>query len=175
MIRKISALVEKEYDLVIVGGGIFGVCAAWDAVLRGLSVAIVEKRDFSHATSANHFKMVHGGIRYLQHGDIKRIRESSRERSAFLRIAPHLTRPLPIVIPTYGHGIKGKELLALGMMLYDLVTYDRNRGILEERKIPKGKLLSRQEVLKRFPGIHPGLRSPFSDLPSTTVLMRRTM
>lgn len=153
MKRNIAALTAKEYDLIIVGGGIFGVCAAWDAVLRGLSVAIVEKKDFSHATSANHFKMVHGGIRYLQHGDILRIRESSYERSAFLRIAPHLTRPLPIVIPTYGHGIKGKELLALGMMLYDLITYDRNRGIQEERKIPKGKLLSRQEILKRFPGI----------------------
>ena len=153
MKRDLEVLTSKEYDLVVVGGGIFGICAAWDAVLRGLSVAIVEKRDFSHATSANHFKMVHGGIRYLQHGDIQRIRESSRERSALLRIAPHLTQPLPIVIPTYGHGIKGKELLALGMFVYDMVTFDRNRGIQEERKIPKGRLLSRQEVLKRFPGI----------------------
>ena len=135
MKRDISALAEKEYDLVIVGGGIFGVCAAWDAALRGLSVAIVEKGDFSHATSANHFKMVHGGIRYLQHGDFARVRESSRERSALLRIAPHLVKPLPIVIPTYGHGMKGKAFLGAGFLFYDLLTSDRNRGIQKDREL----------------------------------------
>ena len=73
MQRNIAALTEKEFDLVIVGGGIFGACAAWDAALRGLSVALVERGDFCQATSANHFKIVHGGIRYLQHGDLCRI------------------------------------------------------------------------------------------------------
>jgi glycerol-3-phosphate dehydrogenase len=153
MKRNIAALTAREYDLVVVGGGFFGICAAWDAALRGLSVAILEKRDFSHATSANHFKMVHGGIRYLQHGDIIRIRESSRERSALLRIAPHLVQPLPIVIPTYGHGTKGKEILGLGMLVYDILTLDRNQGIQKERQIPQGRFLSRREVLRRFPGI----------------------
>ena len=151
--RNLNALSSKEYDLVIVGGGIFGVCAAWDAALRGLSTAIVEKGDFSHATSANHFKMVHGGIRYLQHGDISRIRESSRERSALLRIAPHLVQPLPIVIPTYGHGLKGKPLLGAGMLLYDILTMDRNCGVQRERRIPWGKFISREEVLTLFPGV----------------------
>ena len=151
--RNPAALSSQVYDLVIVGGGIFGVCAAWEAVLRGLSVAIVEKGDFSHATSANHFKMVHGGIRYLQHGDIARIRESSRERSALLRIAPHLVKPLPIVIPTYGHGTKGKAFLGAGLLLYDLLTSDRNRGIQDDRMIPRGQFMSRQEVLKLFPGL----------------------
>jgi glycerol-3-phosphate dehydrogenase len=153
MKRNIAKLTAKEYDLVIVGGGIFGIFSAWDAVLRGMSVALLEKGDFSHATSANHFKMVHGGIRYLQHGDIIRIRESCRERSALLHIAPHLVQPLPIVIPTYGHGIKGKEVLGLGMLIYDILTLDRNMGIQKERQIPKGRFISRQEVLKRFPGI----------------------
>ena len=153
MVRDINALQEKEYDLVIIGGGIFGVCAAWDAALRGLSVAIVDKGDFCHATSANHFKMVHGGIRYLQHADIYRIRESSRERSVLLRIAPHMVKPLPIVVPTYGHGIQGKAFLGAGILLYDLLTCDRNRGLQNERKVPWGKLLSRAEVLKLFPGI----------------------
>ena len=153
--RNVGALAEKEYDLVIVGGGIFGICAAWDAILRGLSVALVEKGDFAHATSAHCFKIVHGGIRYLQHADFVRVRESSRERSALLRIAPHLVRPLPIVIPTYGHGMKGKELLSLGLLLYDLVTFDRNRGIHDpERRIPGGQLLSRREVLELFPHLN---------------------
>lgn len=154
MRRNVSALAGKEFDLVIVGGGIFGICAAWDATLRGLSVAIVERKDFAHATSANCFKIVHGGIRYLQHADIVRIRESSKERSAFLRIAPHLVRPLPIVIPTYGHGVKGKEILGLGLALYDLITWDRNHGILDsERQIPCGHFIARQEALDLFPGL----------------------
>ena len=152
--RNVSGLANKEFDLVIVGGGVFGICAAWDAILRGLSVALVERKDFAHATSANCFKIVHGGIRYLQHADVVRIRESSKERSAFLRIAPHLVKPLPIVIPTYGHGVKGKEILGLGLGLYDLITWDRNHGISDsERQIPRGHFISRQEALELFPGL----------------------
>jgi glycerol-3-phosphate dehydrogenase len=144
----------KEYDLVIIGGGIFGACAAWDAASRGLKVALLEKKDFSHATSANHLKMVHGGIRYLQHGDVVRVWESVRERTALLKIAPHLVRPLPIVMPTYGHGKRGKAVLGVGISLYDLLTLDRNRRIADKgRRIPGGRLISRQETLKYFPGI----------------------
>src|SRR3970040_2512816 len=111
MIRDLNKLENTEYDVIIVGGGIFGACALWEAAHRGLTACLIEKGDFCEATSANHYKMVHGGIRYIQHGDIKRLRESSVERSAFLRIAPHLVTPLPVVIPTYGHGMKGKEIL----------------------------------------------------------------
>jgi glycerol-3-phosphate dehydrogenase len=151
--RNTRTLSDKEFDLVIIGGGIFGVCAAWDAALRGLTVALIEKDDFCHATSANHFKMVHGGIRYLQHADIARIRESCRERSAFLRIAPHLVYPLPIVIPTYGLGVKGKPFLGTGMLAYDLITLDRNKGLKNGRKIPRTRFVSRKTVLELFPGL----------------------
>jgi glycerol-3-phosphate dehydrogenase len=153
MNRDISTLSQKEYDVLIVGGGIFGAAAIWDAAQRGLRAALIEKCDFSHGTSANHFKMVHGGIRYLQHADLYRIRESSRERSALLRIAPHMVRPLPIVIPTYGHGIKGKGFLGAGMLLYDLLTHDRNRGLNDGRRIPPARFLSRGSVQKLFPGL----------------------
>jgi glycerol-3-phosphate dehydrogenase len=153
MHRDLTKLSENDYDLIVVGGGIFGVCACWDAVLRGLSVALLEKGDFSHATSANHFKIAHGGIRYLQHGDIYRIRESSHERSALLRIAPHLVSPLPIVIPTYGHGLKGRAVLGTGMLIYDLLTVDRNKGLQKGKKIPRGKFLSREQVMELFPGV----------------------
>jgi len=152
--RSIVALSERVYDLVIVGGGIFGVCAAWDAAQRGLSVALVEKEDFAHATSANCFKIVHGGIRYLQHGDIIRVRQSSKERNAFLRMAPHLVHPFPIVIPTYGHGVAGKGLLRAGVLLYDLLTWDRNRGVKDPgRAIPRGHFISREEALDLFPSL----------------------
>lgn len=154
VIRDFGELTERQFDVVVVGGGIFGACIAWDATLRGLDTALLEQEDFGHATSANSFKMVHGGIRYIQHGDIPRIRESSRERRALLRIAPHLVEPLPILIPTYGHGMKGKELLAAGMVLYDLLTLDRNRGIRDpDRKIPAGRLVSRRGVLEKFPDL----------------------
>ncbi|MEQ1656031.1 MAG: glycerol-3-phosphate dehydrogenase/oxidase [Nitrospira sp.] len=156
MNRQLTSLTDQVFDLVVVGGGIFGICTAWDATLRGLSVALLEKGDFAHATSANCFKMVHGGVRYLQHGDFIRLRQSSQERSAFLRVAPHLVKPLPIAIPTFGHGMQGKELLGLGLTVYDLLTADRNRGICDpSRHIPQWESLSREEVLQEFPGIDP--------------------
>jgi glycerol-3-phosphate dehydrogenase len=152
MKRNVSVLADKQYDVIIVGGGIFGICAARDAALRGLSVALLEKGDFGHATSASHFKMVHGGIRYLQHADIYRIRESSQERSTFLRTAPHLVRPLPIVIPTYRHGMKGKEVMRMALSIYDLLTFDRNRGIRDPQlQIPPGRIISKRECLELFP------------------------
>lgn len=152
MRRNVSALAERQYDLVIIGGGIFGICTAWDAVLRGLSVALIDRGDFAHATSANCFKMVHGGIRYLQHGDLIRIRQSNQERNALLRIAPHLVQPLPIVVPTYGHSMKGKEILRIGFFVYDLLTVDRNFGITDpKRRIPRERFISRRDVLDLFP------------------------
>jgi len=152
--RYLNSLASREFDVLVIGGGIFGACAAWDAALRGLSVALIEQRDFGSGTSANSFKMVHGGIRYLQHADVYRIRESSRERNALLRIAPHLVSPLPVMIPTYGHGREGKELLSAGMLLYDSVTLDRNRGLEDpDRRIPRCRILSRSDCLSALPGL----------------------
>jgi glycerol-3-phosphate dehydrogenase len=140
--------------MLVVGGGIFGACAAWDATLRGLRVALVEKADFCSGVSANSYKMVHGGIRYMQHMDVPRVRSSCFERSALLRIAPHLVEPLPTLIPTYGHTRKGKFVLGAGMYLYDLLTLDRNIGIADpERRIPWSRFMSRGELLRLFPGI----------------------
>lgn len=154
MRRDIAALAEREFDLVVIGGGIYGVSVAWDATLRGLSVALLERGDFINATSANSFRIVHGGIRYLQHADVPRVRESSHERRTLLRVAPHLVEPLPIVIPTYGRGMQGRAALAAGCRLYDALTFDRNRGIRDpSRRIPAGRLLPRSEVLELFPSV----------------------
>lgn len=154
MKRDVAALQSREFDLLVIGGGIFGGCVARDAVQRGLSVALVERGDFSGATSANSFKVVHGGFRYLQHLDLRRIRRSSDARRALLRIAPHLVHPLPIVVPTYGHGMKGKESFRAAMFLYDILAADRNAGIRDpSRQIPRGEFLSRDEVLDRYPGL----------------------
>ena len=154
MDRSLPDLVETRYDLAVVGGGIFGLYVAWDAALRGLSVALVERGDFCAATSAHSFKMIHGGIRYLQHMDLARIRESCRDRRALLRTAPHLAHPLPIAVPTYAQGLERKSLLRAAFLAYDLLTLDRNRGIDDAtRRIPWGCFLSRDECVDRFPGL----------------------
>lgn len=152
MTRDARLLAECEYDLAIVGGGAFGAAALWDATLRGLRAVLIERGDFGGGASAECFKVVHGGIRYLQHANITRLRSSCRERSALLKIAPHLVAPLPIVIPTYGHGRKGKAFLGAGMYAYDLLTLDRNARIADpSRRIPFTRLLGRREVLDLYP------------------------
>ena len=152
LVRQTKRIETGDFDLLVIGGGIFGACAAWDATLRGLRVALVEKQDFASGTSANSFKMVHGGIRYMQHLDLARVRSSCHERSAFLRIAPHLVQPLPIVMPTFGYGTKGKPFLAAGMWAYDAATLDRNTRIPDrKRRIPRSRCWSRKQVLETFP------------------------
>jgi glycerol-3-phosphate dehydrogenase len=152
--RQPTLLGTTEYDVLVVGGGIFGVCAAWEAASRGLRVALVERGDFGHATSANSYKIVHGGMRYLQHADLPRVWESCRERSALLRVAPHLVRPMPILVPTYGWGMRGKPILRAGFAVYDALTTGRNRGIRDPgRRIPRARFLSRQEILRHYPDL----------------------
>jgi len=154
MQRDLNRLSTRHFDLVVVGGGIYGACVAWDAVLRGLSVALIEQGDFGHATSANSQKIVHGGFRYLQHGDVKRMRESIRERRALMRIAPHLVHPLPVLIPTYRHGLQRRPLMWLALAAYDLIAHDRNHGVQDpHHHILRSRLLSRTECLQLEPGL----------------------
>jgi glycerol-3-phosphate dehydrogenase len=152
MRRDLAALTGTEFDLLVVGGGICGAAIAWDAAQRGLSVALVERGDFGAATSANSLKVVHGGIRYLQHLDLRRLRESSRERRVLLRIAPHLVHPLPVVVPTFGHGWRGSGVLGAGFLFFNLLTMDRNSSVVDPaRRIPPARLISRRELLDWYP------------------------
>jgi glycerol-3-phosphate dehydrogenase len=154
--RDLGALTAREHDVVVVGGGIYGVATAYDAAQRGLSVALVEASDFGSGVSWNSLKTVHGGLRHLQRADIAQARESMRERRALLRIAPEIVRPLPFLVPVYGHGLRGREALAVALRLHDLIGLDRNDDVPPERRIPPSRLLSRQEVK----GIVPGLDDP---------------
>jgi glycerol-3-phosphate dehydrogenase len=151
--RDLSALAGRTHDLLVVGGGVHGVAAAWDAAQRGLSVALVEREDFGAGVSWNSLKTVHGGFRYLQSADLSRLRESVHERRALLTIAPALVRPLPFLVPTYGHGLRGREALALGLVLNDLLSADRNVGVPADRRIPRARMLGREEVLGLVPGV----------------------
>ena len=153
MKRRISTLREREFDLLIIGGGIHGASVARDASLRGLTVALVDQGDFGSGTSANSHKIIHGGLRYLQHADFKRMRESIRERSALLRIAPHLVSPLPILVPTYRHWNQGKLAMYLAFRLNDMISFDRNRFLQPEKAIVRGRIISKAECLKLCPGL----------------------
>jgi glycerol-3-phosphate dehydrogenase len=153
--RDLATLAGHEHDLLVVGGGIYGAATAWDAAQRGLRVGLVEAGDFGSGTSWNSLKTIHGGLRHLQRADVAGLRESARERAALMRIAPGLVRPLPFLVPAYGHGRRGREVLAAGLIANDLLTPDRNRGLPSESRLPRSRVLSREEVLSRVPGLDP--------------------
>jgi glycerol-3-phosphate dehydrogenase len=134
-----------EYDLLIIGGGVYGAFAAWDAVLRGLSVALIEKGDFAGGTSANSLKVVHGGLRYLQNADFARTRESAREQGCFLSIAPHLVHTLRFLIPTEGMWTRSRSAMAFAFGMYEMVKGKTGTPSGERKFFPHGKIVSRQE------------------------------
>jgi glycerol-3-phosphate dehydrogenase len=153
MQRAVDEMAIRSYDMVVIGGGIYGACIARDAVLRGLSVALIERGDFGQATSHNSLKLIHGGLRYLQHLDLRRVRGCIRERNYWLKNAPHLIRPLDVLIPTYGHGTRGRAALWAATRLYNTLALDRNRGLAAGHTIPAAGLVSRTECQRRIPNL----------------------
>ena len=99
MIRDVPRLSARTFDVLVIGGGVYGLTVAADAAQRGLAVALIERGDFGGAASFNHLRTIHGGLRYLQTLDLRRARESIRERRTLARIAPAMVRPLPFVLP----------------------------------------------------------------------------
>jgi glycerol-3-phosphate dehydrogenase len=122
----LARLRAEEFDLLIVGGGITGSGVARDAALRGLRVALVEADDFASGTSSRSSRLVHGGVRYLEHGYLHLVFEASRERRTLLRIAPHLVRPLPFTWPVYRGARVPRWKLRAGLLLYDALALFRN-------------------------------------------------
>lgn len=135
----------ETFDVAIVGGGITGAGIARDAALRGLRVALLEAEDFASGTSSRSSRLVHGGIRYLEHGHLHLVFESSRERHTLLHIAPHLVRPLPFTWPVYRGARISRARLGLGLGLYDALSMFRN--------VARHERLSRDEVLRYEPGV----------------------
>jgi glycerol-3-phosphate dehydrogenase len=153
MKRDIKKLTNTYYDVLVIGSGIHGATAAWDASLRGLSVALIDKGDIGSGTSSNSQKTIHGGLRYLQNLDLKRTRESIYERMVMMRIAPHLVHPLPCVMPTSGYLVKGKAVMFVALKINDLIGVGRNRLDDPQKFIPDGKILSLKEFRALLPGI----------------------
>lgn len=122
------ALGENAFDVLVIGGGITGAGVARDAAMRGLRVALVEQNDFASGTSSRSSRLVHGGVRYLEHGQLHLVWESSRERRTLLRIAPHLVRPLAFTWPVYRNARVPRWKLAIGLTMYDALALFRNVG-----------------------------------------------
>jgi glycerol-3-phosphate dehydrogenase len=122
----IAALTEHEFDVVVVGGGITGAGVALDAAARGYSVALVEKTDYAAGTSSRSSKLVHGGLRYLQKFDLGLVREALLERQLMVKLAPHLVRPLQLVVPAFDDEAPNR-MLGLGLNMYDVLSMDKLR------------------------------------------------
>jgi glycerol-3-phosphate dehydrogenase len=153
MIRDLDRLAGRTFDLLVVGGGIYGLTIAYDAAQRGLSVGLVERDDFGSGTSFNHLRTIHGGLRYLQKLDIRHARESMKERRTLARIAPHAVHLLPVVVPVHRSLLAGKTAMRLGFMVDRLVGFDRNKGVPSALRIPGGRIVSKSEAAIRYPGL----------------------
>jgi len=153
MTRDLEALAGSTFDVLVVGGGIYGLAIAYDAAQRGLAVALIERHDFGSGASFNHLRTIHGGLRYLQSLDVARARESVRERRTIARIAPHAVRPLPVAVPVYRSLVRGKTAMRAAFLLDRLVGAGRNRGVAESHRLRGGRVVGRGTAIQQFPGL----------------------
>ena len=151
MKRDPKGLADREFDVVVVGGGIQGAFVAWLAALGGLDVALIEQGDFGSRTSHNSFKLIHGGIRYLQDLDFPRIRHSINESRFWRWAAPGFVRPLAFVMPAYGYGMRSPAAMRAGALLHGMIGYDRNRGMDVASQLPATTILGSREVRAHLP------------------------
>jgi glycerol-3-phosphate dehydrogenase len=119
--RALEALAGEQFDIAVIGGGITGAGVALDAASRGYSVALVEQADFASGTSSRSSKLIHGGLRYLQNFDLGLVREALLERQLMVKLAPHLVRPLPLVVPAFD-GARPDRLTGIGLNMYDVMA-----------------------------------------------------
>jgi glycerol-3-phosphate dehydrogenase len=138
-------MADAPYDVAIIGAGINGAGIARDAALRGLRVVVIEQDDLCSGTSAASSRLIHGGLRYLEFGEISLVFESLRERIVLRRIAPHLVKPLRITIPIYASGRRSRWLIRLGMIAYDLLSVGKS--------VAGHDMLDRAAILEAEPGL----------------------
>lgn len=149
--RDVEKSARSASDLIIVGGGLYGLMLSYEAARRGLRPLLLEKSDFSGATSLNHLRTVHGGLRYLQTLDIHRFRESVGERRWFLQHFPGYVTPMPCLMPLYGKGMHRNTILQAGLILNDVLSMTRNRRVSQHRHLPGGRIVNREFIRKIFP------------------------
>ena len=151
--QALAALTEEEFDVVVVGGGITGAGVALDAASRGYSVALLERADYAAGTSSRSSKLVHGGLRYLQNFDLGLVREALLERQLMVALAPHLVRPLPLVVPAFD-GARPDRLVGVGLNLYDVMSVTDRRsagGRLRSRRGRRARAAERESAGEQAP------------------------
>lgn len=138
-------LAETNFDAVVIGAGINGVAIARDAAMRGFRVVVLDKGDIGSGTTSWSTRLIHGGLRYLEYYEFGLVRESLRERERLLRNAPHLVKPMPMVVPIFEGAKRGPALIRAGMTLYDVLSFDKS--------LPRHSMLSTKQTAKRVPGL----------------------
>src|SRR5688572_1167086 len=136
---------EDTFDLIVIGAGINGAGIARDAAMRGLNVLLLDKADIGGGTSSWSTRLIHGGLRYLEHGEFGLVRESLRERECLMNIAPHLVHPLRLLLPIYKHARRGFWTIRAGMIAYDALSFTK--------ELPRHRMLSPAETLQQEPGL----------------------
>jgi len=144
--RRTGDIDGRTFDLAVIGGGMAGAGIARDAALRGYRTLLLERRDFAFGTTSRSSKLIHGGLRYLELLDVGLVRESLRERERLARLAPHLVRPLPFLVPVYRGAKRGMFMIRIGMKLYDLLNSRQRTD--RYRTIPRDETLRLERYLE---------------------------
>ena len=143
--KDLELLVKHEFDILIVGGGITGAGIAWDAAMRGLKVAVIDKEDFGAGTSSGSSKLVHAGMRYLAYLEFNLVKHASKERMWMFRALPHITEPIPFLIPVFKKGKNTFVRMLLAGTLYDILSGFKNTD--------KSAFLSKEKTLEKIPNL----------------------
>jgi glycerol-3-phosphate dehydrogenase len=145
---------QELYDLIIVGGGIYGIMLSFEAVRRNLRPLLLEKNDFISGTSLNHLRTVHGGVRYLQTLDLHRFKESVTERKWFLKHLQQFVNVVPCLMPLYGKGLYRNSIFRIGLLLNDILSFNRNISIVEkEQHLPGCRVINPGKTRELFPAV----------------------
>ncbi|MEQ9367060.1 MAG: glycerol-3-phosphate dehydrogenase/oxidase, partial [Leptospirales bacterium] len=151
--RDLQPLKSEVFDLIIIGGGITGASILRDASLRGLNAVLLERGDYASGTTQATSKLIHGGLRYLKNGEIGMVRQSLRERRLLAKIAPHALRPEAFLFPVYSDRGPGRLKMGAALTAYDLLAFDRNRGVDAEHRLPAARFLDSSATLAEEPGL----------------------
>jgi len=148
-----TAAYDRQYDVIIIGGGIYGACMLLESARRNLRSILVERAEFGAATSDNSLRILHGGLRYLQTGDLVRFRQSVQERHWFMRNFSQWIAPRPCLMPLYGRGLRRRSVMGTALRLNDFLSRHRNRGLNGQMRLADSRLLTVEETDRRVSGL----------------------
>ena len=146
--------IDNDYQLIIIGGGIYGATLCWEATHRGVKTLLIERDDYACGASSNSLKTIHGGLRSLQSLNLASVLKGIRERSIFLRIAANYVKPLPCILPTTTSLMKSKPIVGMGLLLYNALSQIKIFSSYHSKQIPNARLLSRKKFISLAPNIN---------------------